>query len=257
MRALVILAGLLVPVVALSTERPFGGIVYNVKDPQALTYECSQSGVEMTCSFTQSAVSRKAKPDELASALQRGKTEFATWVRQAAKECPGIETMGAVLSGRQAPPDQAKFLEGMRNMTPTQKADLERSVASLLSACRDRTESSYLAFIRHTHDISTRTCRVWTSNFTQRFRRVGGAGPWVVVDSPTGACGTVNVSRFENEAISGGLFWRYFSKKVVTNKSGELMPGFACSALDENEYLFDWRSIERQMGCDYISFGPL
>lgn len=257
MRTLFILAALMMSFAALSTERPLGGIVYNVKDPQALTYECSQSGAEMTCSFTQSAVSRKANPDEMASSLRRGKTEFAAWVKQAAKECPGIETMASVLSGRQVPPDQAKFIEGMRNMTSTQKADLERSIALLLSACRDRTESSYLAFIRHTHEISTRTCRVWTSNFTQRFRRVGRAGPWVVVDSPTGACGTVNVSRFENDAASGGIFWRYFSKKVVTNKSGDLMPGFSCSALDESEYLFDWRSIERQMGCDYISFGPL
>jgi len=258
MRALIALTVLmLVAEKADAADRPFAGIVYNTKEAQALTFDCSQSGAEMTCSFTQSAVSRKAKPEDLPAVLHRGKSEFPDWLRQAPKACPEIETMDAVFSGRKPPPDAAKFAEGMRNATERQKSDMQRSVSSLAGLCRERSEARYLAFLRETHEIETRSCRVWTSNFTQRFRQVGSAGTWVVVDSPTGECGTVNVSRFERAPEAGGLFWRYLSKKVVTNKAGQVMPGMTCAALDENEYLFDWRSIDRQMSCDYMSFGPL
>lgn len=257
MRVAVVLVGLLASVSLSAADRPSSGMVYNTQDPQALTFECAQSGAEMTCSFIQSAVSRKATPEDLAKVLQQGKTEFVGWLQQAAKECPQIEMMDAVLSGRKPPPDEAKFMEGMRNTTPTQKADLQKSIAALNAACKDRTEARYLAFLRHSHDVSTRSCRVWTSTYSQRFRQVGtSAGPWVVVDSPTGPCGLVNVSRFERAPGNASIFWRYFSKKVVTNKTGELFPGVSCSGLDEAEYLFDWQSIDRQMGCDYVSFGP-
>ncbi len=240
-----------------AADRPSSGIVYNTKDPQALTFECTQSGAEMICSFTQSAVSRKAAPEDLAKVLHQGKTEFVNWLQQAPKECPQIEMMDEVLSGRKPAPDEKKFIEGIRNTTQTQKADLQRSIAALVAACRDRTEARYLTFLRHSHDVSTRSCRVWTSNYSQRFRQVGTAtGPWVVVDSPTGPCGSVNVSRFERADGNASMFWRYFSKKIVTNKAGEFFPGASCSGLDEAEYLFDWKSIDRQMGCDYVSFGP-
>jgi hypothetical protein len=78
-----------------------------------------------------------------------------------------------------------------------------------------------------------------------------------VSDAPTGPCGVVNVSRFEKDASTKYSFWVYHSKKVVTNPKGEVMPGFACSALDQAEYLFDWRSKEFFMGCAYIEFSPL
>jgi hypothetical protein len=160
----------------------------------------------------------------------------------------------AVLAGH-APPgaDKAKFEAGMLKMAPTQKADTLRGIKAFVELCREQTEARYIDLVRGDHERKQRTCRVWTNTFTQRFTRVM-EGPWVVRDAPTGSCGVVNVSRFEMDADSGLKFWRYHSKKVVTNKAGELMPGFPCSGLDEQEYLFDWRSEQRHLGCEYIRF---
>ena len=68
----------------------------------------------------------------------------------------------------------------------------------------------------------------------------------------------MNVSRFEQDETSGstGLFWRYYAKKVITNPRGEVWPGLSCSGLDQREYLYDWRSKDAYMGCNYIKFGP-
>jgi hypothetical protein len=76
-------------------------------------------------------------------------------------------------------------------------------------------------------------------------------GPWIVVDRPSGPCGVVNVSRFERDTQSK-IFWKYFAKKVITNPRGEVIPGLSCGGLDEREYLYDRRSQEIFLRCDYI-----
>ena len=101
------------------------------------------------------------------------------------------------------------------------------------------------------------TCAVNSHRFTQRFKRVDGAGPWVVMDQPNGPCGVINVSRFERPTGSTFPVWNYRAKKVVTNPGGELMPRFSCSDLDEREFVYDWRSEEKFLNCNYIKFGPL
>ena len=75
-----------------------------------------------------------------------------------------------------------------------------------------------------------------------------------------GACGIVQLSRFEPERLksSSGEFWKYIAKKSVTNKQGLFMRGFGgdvmCKDLDENEYIYDYKSKTHALGCDYIEF---
>lgn len=35
------------------------------------------------------------------------------------------------------------------------------------------------------------------------------------------------------------------------------MPGVACKDLDEEEYVFDWKSKDYTFACDYVRFSPL
>jgi hypothetical protein len=52
----------------------------------------------------------------------------------------------------------------------------------------------------------------------------------------------VVIARLEKSKDSSIPFWTYTTQKLVTNKKAEIFPGFACSALDEDEYFYDWRS---------------
>jgi hypothetical protein len=241
-------------------------MLYNTSEWHSLTYECSLSGANLDCSFTQVTVRSKAKPQELNEALSKARAAFKSFKENAANECKGVgQVYEAITSGR-APPgaDPQKFADGMSKMHSMQKADTTNMLQRLHEVCQNPTEAKFLDFTRFNHEKETRTCKVSTNTYKQRFRKVGEDGPWVVVDSPNGTCGVVNVSRFEqspslsgNDTTSGLRFWTYYAKKVVTNKRGEAFPGLSCSGLDEAEYLYDWKTNETYANCDYIEFSPI
>jgi hypothetical protein len=241
----------------LAQERPTTGLVHNTTDPQSLTYECNLDGADLICTFTQSAISRQSTEKELPNVISTARNAFPEWQKTAVEECRNTQALDNLIAGRPpADADRKEFDAAMARMTPGEKADMNRMFKALIDLCKDKSEARYIDMARINHEREARSCRVWTSTFKQRFRRVGtGVGTWVVIDSPMGDCGVVNVSRWESEISSGITFWNYYSKKVVTNKSGKILPTLSCSSLDENEYRFDWRSIDRKLGCDYIKFG--
>ncbi len=47
-------------------------------------------------------------------------------------------------------------------------------------------------------------------------------------------------------------------RKAVTNPTGKLMPGFSCSAVDQGEYVYDWKKTRSDhMQCEFIEFRPI
>jgi hypothetical protein len=246
---------------AFGEERPTMGLLYNTSETHSLRYDCDLDGAHLECSFVQMTVRRKANPEDLAEALQKARSEFTTFQRDLPNQCKGVDAMyDAIVLGR-APPgtDMKKFAEGTAGMAPGQKADMAKMIGSWRDVCRTPTEAKFIEFVRGNHERDTRTCKVSANAYTQRFRRVNGTGPWVVVDKPSGVCGIVNVSRFEaDRSVGSGLsFWRYHAKKVITNPSGKLPLFGPCDQLDEREYIYDWRSKEAFLGCDYINFSPI
>jgi hypothetical protein len=247
-------------------ERPTRGMLYNTSEWHSLSYECSLSGANLDCSFTQVAVRPKAKPQELNQTLSKARADFRSFKENLSKECGEIGPIYEAIALGRIPPgaDPQKYAEGMSKMHPMQKADTANMLQRLHEVCQNPTEAKFLDFARFNHEKETRTCKVSTNTYRQRFRKVGEDGPWVVVDSPNGSCGVVNVSRFEQspsssetDTSSSFRFWTYYAKKVVTNKRGEAFPGLSCSGLDEAEYFYDWKSNETYANCDYIEFSPI
>lgn len=232
-------------------ERPDIGLLYNTSDISSLTYRCRQDRADLECSFLQASVRKKATTESLAKVLERARKQFPAFKRDIGTQCQGLDEMhDAIVLGR--PPSGADAAR----MKPPEKAYLVKFIGMWRDLCVAPTEAKFVEYARLTHDKDTRTCSVSSNSFEQRFRRVETNGPWVVTDQPSGPCGIINVSRFEKE--QGGItFWKYFSKKVITNPRGEALPGLACSGLDEREYLYDWRSREIFLQCDYIVFSPL
>ena len=240
-------------------EAPSSGLLYNVKETSSLTYQCSRvSGGGIECEFNQTAVRRKAKPSELESALKKAREEFRSGINLTNEECQSYQQILDVLEGRAKPPKQPP-----RPLTALEKKDYSAATRALLSLCKSKTEQNFLAFVRINHDRETRTCSVSSNSFKQRFRQITDLNAtkptWVVAqDGPEGPCGLVNLSRFDLDKTTTGIsFWTYTAKRATTNPGGTLLLGASCKALDEDEYLYDWKSLEHPLGCDYINFSVL
>ncbi|MBY5400963.1 hypothetical protein HFO90_03970 [Rhizobium leguminosarum] len=128
--------------------------------------------------------------------------------------------------------------------------------------CDHPTEENFLKITRADHAKDLRTCQVSSNPFTQEFVWVSDfadGGAWVVSSQPEGPCGVVQLSRIEKDkSDTSGLFWRYIARKATTNPSGTVLPGMSCSAIDQGEYVYDWKKTRSDhMQCEFVEFSPI
>ncbi len=245
---------------ASAEEAPSTGLLYNTKEAHSLVYRCQQNlDNSLDCEFTQTAVRKKTKPDDLNFKLNQAREEFRAGVKMSADECKMYKDMNDVFEGRKKAPKE----EGLKEITEMQKKDLLKMTKSMMEFCKSKTEENFLNFVRLGHEKDTRTCKVSANTYKQAFRFVqdhlSNAGAWVVQSTPEGPCGIVQLSRFEPERLKDSklVFWKYLARKAITNPQGSFFPGASCKGLDEGEYVYDWRSKEHSLGCDYVEFTPL
>jgi len=251
---------LLVATGASAEEAPSTGLLYNTKETHSLVYRCQQNRDDsLDCDFIQTAVRKNAKPEDLNSKLNQARKEFRGGAKITAEECKMFKDLVDIIEGRKKAPKE----EGFRDITDMQKRDLLKTGKGMMDFCKSRTEENFLNIIRLGHEKDTRTCQVSANTFKQTFRFVqdnlSGTGAWVVQGTPEGPCGIVQVSRFEPERLKDLklVFWKYVARKAVTNPQGMFFPGASCKGFDESEYIYDWRSKEHSLGCDYVEFSPL
>lgn len=241
---------------------PTSGFVYGTKDVTSLTYSCKRTGYDsLDCEFIQSRVSKKAKAEELSAELENARKLFREESDQKlpAEDCALYKKLLGAFEGREKPP---KGQEKLNQMAGFEKQDMIASIRALLKFCDTPSEENYLDIVKLKHSKEARTCTVGSNSFTQKFKGVTGHSSgktvWVVKGEPSGVCGIVQLSRFEpGEYLDNGsvLFWNYRSAKAITNPEADFAPRLKCKDLDQDEYLFDWKSEERALGCDYIEFG--
>jgi hypothetical protein len=237
---------------------PDVGLLFNTKSPHSLTYRCEkkQDG-SLDCEFTQILVRRKTAPEKLDAMLKRAREEFGDFKKEMKTQCSVVPELVEILEGRKKPK------ELRRPLTATQKNVFTKTVRAMQSLCKSPTMENFLALTRLDHDKDMRTCTVAANSYRQTFRQIpDGTSPvpaWVVAqDRPDGPCGFVNLSRFEADKQEGISypFWKYTARRAVTNPNGVFL-GTSCKGFDEDEYLYDWRSEEHSIGCDYIQFSVL
>lgn len=248
---------------AIAEELPTSGIVYNTKETNSLVYFCEKNRDNtLDCDFTQTRVRKKAKAEDLKTRLDQARTGFPTSKELTTESCKSQKDFFEILQGQKKAPKK-ETEDYLKNISELEKKDLLRIVAAMESACKLKTEESYLNVVRVGYEKDARTCVVSSHTYKQSFRLVldhlSGARAWVAKGEPSGACGIVQLSRFEPERLKDSklVFWKHVAKKAVTNKQGLFMPGAMCKDLDEDEYIFDWKSKEHALGCDYIEFSPL
>jgi hypothetical protein len=252
----------LLPGLAMAQNAPSVGLVYNTKEAHSITYSCAAKGGKLECDFLQTAVRRKSNQQDLTSVLAQARQEFRSGQNVDTKECQTYGELMEILEGRKKAPTP----NSLATVTPMQKRDILEVTKALIHVCKNKTEENYLAVARLTHSKVMRTCQISTNAFKQTFVSVGDnarTNVWVTDSKPEGACGIVQLSRFTPERSKGSdyVFWKYTAKKAITNPDGIAFPGVnenvKCSGLDEAEYLYDWRSKELPLQCDYIEFSVL
>ena len=93
--------------------------------------------------------------------LQKARTDYLEFKRDAVKQCQGVEAMHEALVLGRAPPgsDLRKFSEANALMHPGQRAELVKMVEAMRDMCRTPTEAKFVEFTRVNHDKDSRTCR--------------------------------------------------------------------------------------------------
>jgi hypothetical protein len=243
---------------------PTRGLVHNTEEASSLSYDCTQSGSKLICEFVQSSVRKKASAKDLPEALNRARKEASGGKKFASdEECKSYSRMIEILAGREKAP-KPEFLE---KMTELERRDLASMGNALSNLCKSPSIKAYEDMAKLEHSKKTRSCTVSSMTFKQTFSLVSGPGEppvWVTDSRPEGACGIVQLSRFTAEAATSNaslLFWKYTARKAITNPDAIAFPGFndkvKCGDLDQKEYLYDWRSKEHTLQCDYVEFTVL
>ena len=248
-----------------ASDYPGLGMLFHTKEASSLQHDCKVDSSQLVCGFTQTSVRHKLNPNKFEEKIKEARNKFrknqtgfddkacASAIEYHNKFGKALRT--GIAPERMKGLDRKAFIKGLASMSKTQKLNVISMLNAGVKYCGTKMEKYFLEFTRINLEKDMHTCSVSPNTYSQRFKFFPDTGNWVVTqDGPTGACGIVNVSRFQPEKTKYGVFWKYFAKKVVTNKSGNTIL-LKCSDLDEEEYEYDWRSREIELGCEYITFG--
>lgn len=237
-------------------RQPLSGIAYNTKERSAITYDCSlASQGQIHCKFIQMAVRKKVAAKDLSAKLAEAEKEAAKW-QASPKECQQIKATVAEL--------RSQGTSSVAQVDPRDLAVTEEMIAAFTIACDSGSKDKLVAALRRSVERDARSCRVSSHEFEQTFQRVATAenqGPvWVTRGEPSGPCGVVQLSRFEQITPFQNEFkaWNFVSRKAITNPSGKTALFGSCKNLDEESYTFSWNSSEGLSSwadCDQIEFG--
>jgi hypothetical protein len=279
MKTLTMLAVGMVAFDAVAADYPTNGMLYNQQEDSSLTYRCKlQAGQQrLRCDFLQTAVRKKAKAADLEKKLDEARKSFPEAAKEFSdpKECNMMGAWLGMATGQISiddalarnpgiATDAAEFKEGMVRLREDAKANpsMLDTLRALAGMCDHPTEENFLTITRADHAKDIRTCQVSSNAFTQEFVWVSdfaSSGAWVVSSQPEGPCGVVQLSRIEKDQSDiSGLFWRYIARKAATNPSGTVLPGMSCSAIDQGEYVYDWKKTRSDhMQCEFVEFSPI
>ena len=266
-RSILVAAALLSAVDALAVEYPDSGVLYNTKGTSFINYSCQlHAGEEIDCEFTQTYIAKKASEGSLDKYLQQAKKEYPTFIEGFGRpECGLFKKMLLIIQGRVDVPDST-MARAVEQMSEEEKQDKAEWLDAFISACELRTEEEFLNVVRKKFHIDSRTCRVYSTSFKQRFRHVRAttsSGPsWVASNPATGTCEEAQPLQFEGERPEwepGATFWSLIIAEGSASDQEGAVSGSACPEPDDqNGQRFSWRGPrEHTLNCVYVDFSDL
>ena len=260
-------------------DYPTTGTVYNTKEDSSIMYNCSKARDEkLECELVQTFVRKQTKPSEWNKKLAEAKKQMPDAVKELSKDngssCKLMSVLARTLDGKlnlkeaaeETPKnsifDQKGFFKYIKGMSESKRQEMYALATAMEEFCKTKSEESYIKVAKLGIEKEMHTCRIGSNPFKETFKWVSdysGKGAWVAEAQPSGACGVVQLNRFETGLVDGKFtLWNYIAKKAVTNPKGEApFIGKCADALDQDEYLYNWKN-ERDslMDCKYIEFSP-
>ena len=236
-------------------DAPSTGVLFNNREDQALSYDCTRASQSLACHFVRTSIRKLATPEELANRVAKFKDGYKAGEFHFSKaDCGEERDMLAFLQGTNPTPNAIVEKE----LTQARRADFAARARTTLAYCERPTEENAVNFMRREFDQMTRTCRIHSEYFEQVFRHgkddLTGTPVWIAVHEYTpNGCGLVELFRFEADTSPGTKrsyrVWKYTERRVTANPNGE-----SCRETDPTVYQFAWIDRERLMGCEYIQF---
>lgn len=260
-KLLTLALGLCTSLLTRAQDYPTVGLLHNTSEMHSMVYHCeSPNNGQLSCEFTQTWVRPKATWADFAKTLDKERKAFASGKPFSSEDCTAVREVLQIMQGKKPAPKA----DALASLSAVTKKDGLDAMTAAVAYCDTRKEGSYLDMVRVNADKDRRTCLVSSISFRGAFVKAANGqnqATWVETAKPEGECGVVKASRFEPETRSVGnsklTFWRFVARKVITNPSGDFLPGAKCSQFDERPYTYDWRSKEHQLTCDYVEFSPL
>lgn len=127
---------------------------------------------------------------------------------------------------------------------------------AMADACANPNVNTVRRAIEVVTDRKIRTCKASNFYSKMQFKWNEQTQNWVSQVGPGGPCGTVTISALKQEKPLGvsvpGAFWSYTTKRLITNPSGVLPNGLACSKFSEHTTSYSWQTRSTLAECKYI-----
>lgn len=235
---------------AAQLEYPTTGLVHSTTENSSISYECSLNRETLNCKFVQTFVHFQLTESDAAKKRVDRLKGFDKAVADS-KECSELGSTLTKIRNKSVP--------GFESLPKPEFTHMMTGLNKWNTFCEHRTRENYAAAVDNDLDGEIHTCRVGSNPFEQSFHKKTdskGNPVWIVDSQASGNCGVVRLDRFEiaPDTLKDKFhFWRYISKKAVTNPSGDGAL-LQCKDLDEGTYIYDWKSRQHFMGCNIVEF---
>ncbi|SEO32613.1 hypothetical protein SAMN04488103_12310 [Gemmobacter aquatilis] len=243
---------ILAPSISLAQSQPLSGTMIGSSDGDIMSFECElEYENRINCEFVQILISK----DKPLGQWDKVKSDFvAAWPKENSSEIKEVQAMACEMAknlelalGSDINP---AIDEQLRIFVSDDRVRAANLAESSRKSCANPTKENFEPIIYDGYLRGTQTCRPMVNKYNQEFVKISD-DVWTVESSPSGSCGAVNTSRFVRDP-KARIFWNYTASKVITNKSGEALPGIECAQLDEGEYHYVWDAPPKKMDCIFF-----
>jgi len=214
----------------------------------------SGKGNRIICSFIQTNVSYKVKPEEYETKLKESLENINT--PEFEKELLGEPKK---LCQQKDKAERKAHMTKLIQTNPASETRMRKWMALLDQMCETKDladiKTNFIAITKYSLEQDTKTCKVWLNDWEESFeyKPSSTGGYWLSTSEPNESCGVINISTLKTDPDSDFL-WNYESKRIVTDKeaAGILIP---CKDLEEPRFTYEWRPVEHDMQCELVTFG--
>ncbi len=225
-------------------------------DRNSIQISCSpiDNKLSIKCQFYQMSVSYEEEPEGLDKKIEN-EILRVTKSKDFLKKDPIKEVKSLCLKEKK---EYGEVIQHFNKMKKGEKKKYMKNVIETLDkACMVNTVKKAKEIISEMTRLDmqwkSKTCKVWPNTWEEIFNYKYTVDNlyWVTNAEPTGDCGIINVSTLKKD---GDYFWKYESRRVVTNKEGKALL-LSCKELEERSVIYSWKPKQHEVNCQEIKFG--